>query len=275
MKNSTIGYMICETAATPKDAEIKVIDETKSGKVVIEAILQDLEVKNRNGRWYGLSDLSPEITSDRTQELVDSGNFKGENGHPMSKDIARQQTIEPKYVCCKYTKLWLDGRDVKAHVRGTNNQAGAEFDADIRDGEKPSFSLRALGTVENTARGAEVKNVKIITYDRVIYPSHKRAYMTNIVSESTILNNCNENKIVLQENDKGLFVPINNQQVIDYIKTESCNIKNIVESFEFIYDDITLLENGNVQLTDKEGTTFVVHLETYIEKEISDYCSKM
>lgn len=271
MNNKTIGYMICETAATPENADVKVVDEY-NGKVTIEAILQDLEVKNRNGRWYGIQDIAPELTSDRTQELIDSGNMKGENGHPMSKDIARQQTIDPNNVCCKYTKIWLDGKDVKAHVRGTNNQLGSEFDADIKDGEKPSFSLRALGTVNNTARGAEVKNIKIITYDRVIYPSHKRAYMSNIIKESTNLGN--DTKVVLDRNDKGLFVPINNTQIIDYIKTESHNLKNIVESFEFLYDDITLLENGNIQLTDKTGTTFVVHLETYIQKEISDYCSR-
>ena len=45
---SVIGYIICETASS-EPAPAKIVKEV-AGVPVIEAILQDMEVKNRNGR---------------------------------------------------------------------------------------------------------------------------------------------------------------------------------------------------------------------------------
>ena len=125
--------------------------------------------------------------------------------------------------------------------------------------------MRALGTIKNTNRGAEVKGVKLITYDRVIYPSHNKAYTHGVVSEGS--------NLLLEENDRGTLIPITNQSVIDYIKEESCNIKQIRESFDLLYDDIKLINNkSQVQLTDRAGGVFIVNLENYIHNEIIGAC---
>ena len=271
MLDSRIGYMICETATSEPTKPI--IIEEKNNRVTIEATIQDMDVKNRNGRYYAEKHLAPEIESDRIKELISSGNMFGEAGHPMSKDIGRQQTIDPNNVSHKFTKIWTNGKDVKAHVRGSANRIGEDFNNHILDDTKVSFSLRALGTVNNTSRGAEVENIKIITWDWVVYPSHKRAYMDKIVNvnESVILGE--SNKLHMEKNDKGIFVPINNKSVIDYIKHESTNLKSVLESFDMLYESIQILEGGNkVQLTDKCGSTFVINLEQYLQNEIMNYC---
>lgn len=271
MLNSKIGYMICETAASqPRES---VIVEEKNGRVTIEAILQDMNIKNRNGRFYDDKELAPEIESARMRELIMSGNMTGEAGHPMSKDIGRQQTIDPMNVSHKILKLWRDGDDIKAHVKGTPNRIGEDFNNFVLDDTKVSFSLRALGSVENTKRGAEVKNIKIITWDWVFYPSHKRAYMTGMVNESAIGEN--GSKLMLQPNDSGILVPISNQSVLNYIKTESANIGTILNSFDTLYETATVIENGRkVQLVAKTGEIFVVNLESYIRDEIMDFAAK-
>lgn len=265
-KNYNIGYMICETD-TSGLPEAKIVAE-KNDKPIAEVVLQRTGVKNRNGRFYAPEELDPQLTCPRSIELISTGNMKGENGHPLSKELIRQQTIDPEHVCFKMIKWWKDGDLVKAHVTGTNNDAGRDFNNDLLDGEKPSFSLRALGTVQNTNRGAEVRNIKLITYDRVYYPSHPEAYTDRLISESVQGVQFTENK------DTGIFTPISNDQVINYIKSESCNLKSIKESFDVFYDDITILENGKVQLSDKQGHMFIVNLETYIQNEIMDYCNK-
>lgn len=274
MNSSLIGYIVTEAMSEPTD--IKIVSD-KGNRLIAEGRLQDLECDNRNGRYYETNEIVPELSCPRTIELIASGNMKGENGHPMSKDIARQQTIDPNYVCVKYLKMWMDGNDVKAQFKGTNNQLGADFDADLRDGELPSFSLRALGTIENKGGHAYVRNTKIITYDRVIYPSHKRAYTEKIVSESGIINsNCNsQNKILYENNDKGLLIPITNDSVLSYIKSESANIKTILNNFNTLYESVELINNGSaVQLMSKTGSLFIVNLETYIQDEIMGYCYK-
>ena len=112
--------------------------------------------------------------------------------------------------------------------------------------------------------------IKLITYDRVYFPSHPEAYSRKIVSESSIVL---PNGRVLEKN-KGLFAPITNEKIIDYIKEESANLKVMKESFDVFYDYMELLEGGKVQLTDNKGNIFVTTLENYIQDEIMNYCDR-
>ena len=200
--------------------------------------------------------------------------MKAENGHPMSKELTRQQTIDPNNTVAVFLKFWTDGDLVMGQFVGDENSLGAAFDRELRKGRKPSWSLRALGTIKNTNRGAEVKNVKLITYDRVIYPSHDKAYTIGLVNETCDMIT-ESSKLVLQENDNGILIPFNNESVKSYIKSESANFKTIKESFDLLYDEIDLINRGTqVRMKDKVGNSFVVNLESYIHDEIMDYaCS--
>lgn len=274
MESNPIGYIINEEA-TVNEVSIK---GESGNRCIIEACLIDEDVLNRNHRIYEASELDPELTCKRTRELIASGNLKGENGHPLSKSLVRQQTIDPNNTVVKYLKLWKNGNKVMAYVTGCQNQLGQDFDNDIKLGhEKPSFSQRSLGSIVNTPQGAKVRNIKLITWDRVIYPSHEAAYMQKIVSESGIdlIKDPNkENKLYVDESYTGMITPITNNKVIDYIKQESGNIKMIRESFDKFYDNISLLENGKVQLTDNQGSIMILNLEDHIHNEIMDYCYK-
>lgn len=266
MAPDTIGYVIIETATTSEDImPAKIIEKRGDGRVLAEGCLQEANMKNRNGRFYDSRDLFPELVVPRQLELLRTGNMRGENGHPLSKDLVRQQTIDPNNCSVIFTKFWTDGDLVMGNFFGTYNALGEEFNKELMYGLSPSFSMRALGTIKNTNRGAEVKGVKLITYDRVIYPSHNKAYTHGVVSEGS--------NLLLEENDRGTLIPITNQSVIDYIKEESCNIKQIRESFDLLYDDIKLINNkSQVQLTDRAGGVFIVNLENYIHNEIIGAC---
>ena len=270
----TLGYVIIETATTSSDImPTKILEKRSDGRVLAEGCVQEANMKNRNGRFYDSRDLFPELVAPRQLELLRTGNMRGENGHPISKDLTRQQTIDPNNCVVVYTKFWTDGDLVMANYFGTYNSLGDEFDKELRNGMSPSFSLRALGTIKNTGRGAEVKGIKLITYDRVIYPSHDKAYTHKLVSESASVN---ENNMYLDDNDPGRLIPITDQSVLDYIKTESCTFKQIKESFDLLYDDIKLINGrSQVQLTDKAGGIFVINLENYIHNEIMEAVTRV
>ena len=270
MKRSPIGYIICESPTTSVDA--KIITQ-RNDRVLAEGILQEGEERNRNGRCYATKELAGQIMAPRQQELISSGNMKGEAGHPTDKDITRQQTIDPSMVQVKYTKMWIEGNFVKAQFMGTNNSFGEEFNKDLLSGEKPSFSLRALGVIEQTGGKAWVRNLKMITYDRVYFPSHPKAYTEKLVTESAALTNRNPNKIVVEEDYKGMITPITNAAIINHIKNESCNLQTIMNNFDTIYESITLMENGrDVQLIDRNHDMIIVSLEHHIQDEIMNYC---
>lgn len=267
-----LGYVVIETATTSSDImPAKILEKRPDGRVMAEGVLQEANMKNRNGRFYDSRDLFPELVAPRQLELLQTGNMRGENGHPLSKDLVRQQTIDPNNCVCIYTKFWTDGDFVMGNFFGTFNQLGEEFNKELLAGMSPSFSLRALGTIRNTGRGAEVKGIKLITYDRVIYPSHDKAYTRGIVGESASV--AEGSNLYLDNNDQGRLIPITNESVLNYIKTESCNFKQIKESFDLLYDDIKLINGkSQVQLTDRAGSIFVVNLENYIHNEIIGAC---
>lgn len=265
---SNIGYIICENLSEVKD--MKIIDKTPTGKPIGEGILQEVEEDNRNGRYYEKDQLFPQLKTERTLELIKTGNMKGESGHPMTNDIKRQATIDPNNVCVKYLDIWTEGNFIKAKFTGTNNKLGDEFNRDLLDGELPSFSLRALGSIVNKDGHACVRNIKLITWDRVIYPSHKRAYTQGLINESGII--VPDTKLFIDEDYHGFVTPITNEKVISLLKEESSNINFVMENFNGIYESIQLLDNGrNVQLNDGKGTTMIVNLEHHVQDILMDY----
>ena len=59
-----------------------------------------IEETNRNRRIYEFDELYREVYADRQQkELIPAGQLRAEAGHPMSKDLVRQQTIDPANTC--------------------------------------------------------------------------------------------------------------------------------------------------------------------------------
>ena len=177
---SLVGCIICEE--TNSNVEFKIQSENKNGFVLAEGVLQKGNEINRNRRYYPVEELRRSINSPRQQELIKTGNFKGEAGHPLDKTLARQSKVDPQCEQVWYTKLWMDGDLVMGHFRGTNNDLGRSFNDDLKDGQLPSFSLRALGSLVNENGRMTVRNMQMVAYDRVYFPSHPGAYTTKILT---------------------------------------------------------------------------------------------
>lgn len=271
---NNMGYIIIETATTNDDIPKGKIVNRYKNRLIGEGILQEANMRNRNKRWYDDKELFPELTSPRTVELLKTGNMRGENGHPLDKDLARQQTIDPNNCVVIYRRFWTEGNFVKGEFFGTFNDKGEEFNSDLEAGFFPSFSLRALGSIVNEQGEAKVKNIKLITYDRVIYPSHDKAYTTGLVSEAASY--ASNNHLILGKNDKGLLIPINNESALNYAKEESKNIKRIKESFEFDNTEVMEFLEGysQVKISDTIGQAMVINIEDYIQREIIEACTK-
>jgi hypothetical protein len=279
MANRKIGSIILEGATTIEDTIITG-NSNGSGKqrVIAEGTLQDMDVENRNRRIYAKSDLAPEVNGPRMKELISNREFKGECGHPLSDDLVRQQTIDPKLVCVLFNKVWIEGNRIKAQFQGTNNAYGDEFNADLLDGCKPAFSLRALGSIENVGGKAYVKGIKIITWDRVIYPSHKVAYTERIVSESAIDGTpVHENQVIVRPDDPGTIINLSESDartVISRLQRESASLDTILNTFEGIMDNVGLVNEHTIFLTSRFGEKIYVNLENHIDNLIMDYASR-
>ncbi len=284
-----VGYIINESFI-PGFTDSNIISEDKEGRVIGEGVLQVAEEVNRNRRIYPASELFPQLKAPRTLELLEAGYLRAELGHPLSKELVRQQMIDDSRTCAQFLKIWTEGNKVMGRFRGTNNAFGEAFNKDLLDGCKPAWSLRALGTIQSTPRGAEVHNLKIITWDQVIYPSHPSAYTQRIVSESAGIPEEPVKKSRLQKvyedylaedeknsvvTENGLLIPFSDKDVINYIKSESANLKYVQEQFDFVYDTIDITADGSKAILESEGTRVVVNLEQQIRNEIMNYCSNI
>jgi len=285
---SKIGYILNESAV-----QVNEIDVVESGdRVTGKGRLQTGNERNRNGRCYRTEDLAREIKAPRQLELLATKNMLGEAGHPLSKELIRQQTIDPKNTCVRYLKFWMQGDDVMGIFQGTNNALGETFDKDLRSGVKPAFSLRALGTISaSPSGGAVVENLRIITYDYVIYPSHPGAYTEGIINESAsgiMLPSSSFKNSDSMDGTKSSIYTFTNEDVvrslkqtatresaIEYIKDKSANFHLLKECFDMTkYDMADFVDAHHIALTEAGNSSIVMNIEDYIANEIQTYASK-
>ena len=270
--------------AAEKVVSCETVNVGRNGFVTAEGTLQVSEKENRNRRFYSTEDLHSEIYSDRIRELVTTGNFKGEAGHPLDLNLSRQQKVDGTLEQVWFTKLWMEGPLVKAHFRGTNNELGRSFNEDLKDGQLPSFSLRSIGSIKNNGGRNQVTNLRIICYDRVYFPSYPDAYTDHIVTESAFmddlkLTNMNEDmqrKIVESGNSlmvESAVAPIINDEVRKVIMKESYNLNAMCEAFDQEFTNITRKGN-NLQLVDENYNVIVVPIEDYVGAKIDKFCDR-
>lgn len=278
-----VGCIINED--TTANIEFKVQSENRNGFVIAEGIIQRGNETNRNRRYYPTEELRRGIMAPRQQELVESGNFKGEAGHPLDKTLVRQSKIDPLNEQVWYTKLWMEGDLVKAHFRGTNNELGRSFNDDLKDGQKPSFSLRALGSLVNENGRMTVRNMQIVTYDRVYFPSHPGAYTTKIITTEAAGGGLFYAKASEVEslreagNDVGsvnVITPLTQEEVNNFILTESTNLRTAINTFDVFYESVNLNPDMHtVTMKTRLGDTIHLSLETAISREIMNGVSNM
>ena len=285
---SKIGYILNESSVCMESVDIRE-DKNDRTRVTGMGTLQTGNEKNRNGRIYRTDDLEKEIAATRQQEILAAKQRFGEAGHPIGADassLVRQQTIDPTKICVRYLNLWMEGDNVMGTFQGTNNALGEAFDKDLRQGVLPAFSLRALGTISSTPQGAVVENLKMITYDYVIYPSHPHAYTKGIINESAGIANVAKSNFAMNSSMDGtrsFIKEFSNKDVVDaitsmresavdYIKDKSHNFKLLQECYDMTnYDTIDIISPHKIALTEAGKNTIVMNVEDYIANEIQNY----
>lgn len=283
---------------TANAVEFKPISESKAdGYVTAETQLQKGNVLNRNRRFYPTPDLNKGLQDPRILEMIQTGNLKGEAGHPLDTSLARQQSIFPTLEQVWYKKLWMEGDIVKAWVRGTNNSLGESFNKDLKCGQRPSFSLRAVGVVVNENGTMKVKNLKVITYDRVYYPSHSNAYVEkivanesgNVVQEMTLEpsyeNNLSTSKKeelkYIKESGNSIFCPDisykvmeNNASLVNYVREQSDIVKILEDQYGLGNSNIQVQPNGKCIMENAIGDKFIVNLEDAVTRSLIEDIDK-
>lgn len=274
-KEEVVAYLIMEESLEPVQAnDVKVYDKNNLFYVRFNATLQDFNVKNRNGRVYMGSAMIPSLRADHIMELQKNGSWFGEAGHPMSDDIKRILTIDPKLISHRIVSHDVNNYRCTGVIETLDTDMGRQMTKSILQGMNPAFSLRALAPLVKKPDGTAVVQSKChaVCYDWVVLPSHKVAYADQSAPVEKIVKNVMAGGNVVNEST---IIPVHEAAIKDFISMESSNVKLISNVCEVALGNMTLSKDMRHVIL-KEGTdTFVVPLEEKIKYDINKYLKKL
>lgn len=265
-----IAYMINES--TTQNAGIQILKDFNKC-VTIRAMLQDAAELNRNKRKYPIDVLRSGLESERIQELIMAKSWFGEAGHPIEPTVQRQCNILEENISHRVLSYDIVGSKIFGQVKTTPTARGYDMRNLIIDDDPmlSAFSLRAMGPMVQTAEGSIVqKPLTMICYDWVWFPSHRKAYQTDIIKSIT------ESGNALNES---CITPLLEASALDFIAEESKNYQIVSEMFEAEKRIVSLNENcKTVSITslddDNNKETMIVTLESALSHEIDSFFTK-
>lgn len=269
MENDVKGYIISEDVTI---SQPKIIGDKEGGITAIEAVLQEGDNPNRNKRIYPTSTIKSGLNTEYVQERIKTKSWFGEAGHPLQPSVERQLYIDQSNISHIITKFWWESNLLKGIVECAQTARGKDMQGLIRQGTQVAFSMRGFGPVsEKKGDICVIKEpLHILTYDWVIHPSHRPAYMTKLVSESASFI---ERKQTEKLNEEGYFIPLTESSIKDFLNESSNNIKSLKDQLNFDNADIIGKKKQLVYL--KEGSDILaVYLENNLLKDLDNHINK-
>lgn len=274
-KEEIAAYCIMESVAEPVPVRnVEVIDNNSLFYVRFDTNLQDFNVKNRNNRIYLGNVMVPSLNAEHIFELERKNSWFGEAGHPVTDDIKRILTIDPKMISHRIVSHDVNTSRCNGVVETACTDYGKQMANLILQHMEPAFSLRALASVVKKPDNTQVIQTKahVVTYDWVILPSHKSAYRDESKPIQKIVQKIIENGNVVNE---CTLTPVNESMIKDFIAMESTNVKLISNVCEIALESMELSEDLKHVILRESGRTFIVPIEEKIKKDINNYMRKL
>lgn len=270
-KEEIAAYLIMESVTEPVAVKnVEVFDKNSIFYLRFDANLQDFNVKNRNTRIYKGDVMVPSLNSEHIIELERNKSWFGEAGHPVTDDIKRILTIDPKMISHRIVSHDVNTSRCTGTIETACTDYGKQMANLILQHMEPAFSLRALASVTKANDGTQVIKTKahVVTYDWVILPSHRVAYrdktkpiqkvISKIVDDGNVVNECT-------------LTPVHESMIKDLISMESTNVKLISNVCEIALESMELTNDMKNIILRESGRTFIVPIEEKIKHDINDY----
>lgn len=281
MSEQPFGHIILEgnNDVGGEITNLQVFDKPHLFYIRFDTILQSLDCRNRNGRFYNGDALVKGLSTPEIAELIANNKWKGERDHPVTKDIQRIASVLSKNCSHRIVKWWRDGNLIRATIETLDDGGnyGTQLTRNILQKENPSFSLRALAVLEKKGTTTYVNRPpRVITYDEVNLPSHKEAYAEprkekiltdgkEVVTYEAVDSVTNKKIHVINGS-----IAIEAVDIKDMLLKKSDNLKVVCESFD-IDPSTVMLTNGGKSLTAKNGSdTLVWTLESNLCRETTN-----
>ena len=269
-KQEIAAYLITESSAPVSVSNVEVFDKNSLFYLRFEATLQDFNVLNRNKRIYKGQAMIPSLNAEHILELERNGSWFGEAGHPMSDDLKRILTIDPKMICHRIVSHTVTNEFCRGVIETLDTEYGRDMTKCILQGMNPAFSLRALAPLTKDPNGTSIVQTKahVVTYDAVILPSHRAAYRDTTKPIEKIVKKINADGNTCTESS---ITPVQESLIKDFITMESANVNLISNVCEVALGSMTLSSDLKHVILKEDNNTFIVPLEDKIKNDINHY----
>lgn len=270
-KQEVAAYLIMESASEPARVEnLQVFDKNSLFYVRFETVLQDFNVQNRNRRIYTSKAMIPSLQAEHIIELENKKSWFGEAGHPMTDDVKRILTIDPKLISHKIVSHTANNMGCRGVIETLDNEYGKSMTKHILQGMEPAFSLRALAPLVKKPDGSAVveSRAHVVTYDWVILPSHKTAYRDESKPIEKVIKKITDGGNTVME---CAITPVQEGMIKNFIAMESANLKLVSNVCEVALGSMTLSDDLRNVILKENNTTYIVPIEDKISHDINTY----
>lgn len=137
----------------------------------VKGKLQEVEVKNGNGRVYPKEVLMREVEK-YVKNSIDTNTALGELDHPESSVVNLNNTSH------NIKRVWWEGNNLMGELELLNTPSGKIAQEIISAGIPLGISSRGMGSVKQIGETVEVQDdFELVAWDLVSVPSTPAAYM--------------------------------------------------------------------------------------------------
>ena len=268
-----LGFMYLAEQTTPDDNVVKNLEvHNKDGifYVDFESAIHSFDVINRNSRMYRAKNVMDNLQTERIQHYLSHGGWYGEQNHPISKykdkplSPDRIQDIDMDNTSHRMLNPHLEGNLLVSRIQSdAGTKAGMNLAKKMVQGFIPGFSCRAIAMM-GLENGKPVVNVrKIITYDWVLYQSHREAEQLRNVDTKFVHKSAPTMSIVNECTGEDVMIPLT--EIFESIGQTDANAQMIMESFDLNISDmvgfsknqkhVIIKDNDNMIYCDIDPTT--------------------
>ena len=268
-----LGFMYLAEQTTPDDNVVKNLEvHNKDGifYVDFESAIHSFDVINRNSRMYRAKNVMDNLQTERIQHYLSHGGWYGEQNHPISKykdkplSPDRIQDIDMDNTSHRMLNPHLEGNLLVSRIQSdAGTKAGMNLAKKMVQGFIPGFSCRAIAMM-GLENGKPVVNVrKIITYDWVLYQSHREAEQLRNVDTKFVHKSAPTMSIVSECTGEDVMIPLT--EIFESIGQTDANAQMIMESFDLNISDmvgfsknqkhVIIKDNDNMIYCDIDPTT--------------------
>lgn len=283
-ENENLGMVyIAEQVSENTIKNVDVITNKGVNFVRFDSGLHSFECMNRNQRQYIGDNIWDAIkNSERIQSYLMNQGWFGEMDHPT------QETSDAPLTPERIQAIWMPNRShkiinprVEANMlnatieTSSGTEAGRGMCNEIIQGLIPTFSCRAIANLITKNGKPTVIVKKLITYDWVLFPSHKEAVATTspiIISKGmkTVMESVQDTTKAAGQYSKDIM--INLKDILSNIGCKDINTQLIMESFDLSKESITdFTPNATHAIIKDRDNVIYCKVDPKTTREVKDF----